>query len=86
MYLLFEIPIFIVWELFLEIDIFVCASGIPDSIKIMKLWASFPVIVHYHAPNKEISTNVVTEIWVWTDRHTQDQLLDYRLVISTSGE
>ena len=32
----------ITWETFLETDIFVCASGIPDSINILKLRASFP--------------------------------------------
>ena len=37
----FELPAFIAWEPFFG-DIFVCASGIPDSIKILKLWASFP--------------------------------------------
>ena len=37
--------IFITWEPFSETDIFVCASGIPDRIKILKLQASQPIIM-----------------------------------------
>ena len=49
-----RIPYPITWEPFLETEIFVCASGMPDSIKILKVWAS---ISHHQAPNKETATN-----------------------------
>ena len=78
----FEFPIFIAWEPFSETDIFVCASRIPDSINILKLWASIPDLSPITMPSIKIFLPAVTEIW--TD--TQDQLLNSLPVISTSGQ
>ena len=37
-----DFPVFIALEAFSEINVFVCVSGIPDSINILKLQASCP--------------------------------------------
>ena len=42
----FEFPIVIAWEPFSETNIFVCASGKPDIIKVLKIWAS----IQHHSP------------------------------------
>ena len=82
---IFEFPIFILYELFLETDIFVCAFGIPSSINILKLWASIP----HHSPSswlklrnsyKRLLRYMSGGTHKHMDTHTQDQLLDPTLV------
>ena len=57
----------IIEEPLFETDMFICASGIPNNINILKLWASCPD----HSPSSLIKfLPEVTEIWVGTDAHT----------------
>ena len=48
----------------MEIDVFVCASGIPAHIK--KMMGIMPIIM----PIIKKFLPMVTEIWVWTDGRT----------------